>query len=505
MPKLLLKGTLFLLFTIYMTACRAEPTPLLAPAQSFNRPVQDMERVECLFDIPEGQKVTCGNLKVPKDYDAGLIEEVDLQVVIYESSSPAPEPDPIIFLGFNPGVSRFFMSRGIFTSFIENRKIIFFTRQSSSEAEDGSAVNCPELNDLTLNFLQQQLTMGGYARTILDAHQACRDSLEEANMDLAGSPASQIVNDVMAIRQSLGFKQVNLYAGDSSTLAVLKILEQNPDAVRSVILTSFYPPIAEVDLESSYSQALQHLFDDCAADEACNAAFPDLGSKFQAVIEQLDSTPLLLEIKHPIKPDMIKVYIDGERFIYFMRDMLSSGNSIPRIPALIYDISEGEGFKMTVDVQNSMMFRSFQQQGELPSSSCVDLWAANSISPSKNVGISPELQAALKADYDLQIQICSLWTRQEYTPPEVKAGSTGLPVLVLHGAYDATYEPDLVEAWMKGFKKGQLVLLKGQGSGRFGGGSCVSGIVTGFLENPDRAVDSACVDTQPVEFILPIN
>lgn len=503
----LMKTTLFLLCTILAAACRAEATPFLAPVQPVNVPAQNMTRVECPFEIPEGQKVTCGTLKVPSDSSSGMIEEVDLLVTRYESESPAPEPDPILFLGYSPGVSRFFMSRGIFSSFIEKRDILFFYRPGSSGTEDetgaGSVVDCPALNDLTLNFLQQLQTTRDYMNTILEAQRDCKVLVDQAAISLAGTSASQTANDAMLVRQSLGYKQVNLYASGDSTLAVLMLMEQNPDAVRSAIMTSFYPPMAAVDLESSYSQALQRLFEDCGADEACNEAYPDLDRKFQEDIDQLNREPLVIEVKHPVKPDMIKVYIDGERFIYFMRDMLGSGNSLPRIPAVIEDIYTGKGYKLTADVQNSLMFSAFQQQGEMPLSACMERWAANSIADSPAAGLNPEVQAALKTDYDLQVQICSIWTQEEFTPAEVKAITSSLPVLVLHGAYDARYGPDQVEAWMKGFKNGQLVVLKGQG-GRFGGGSCVSGIVSAFLENPDREVDRACVDTQPVEFVLPI-
>jgi len=463
-----------------------------------------MQRVECPFDIPEGQEVTCGILKVPDESGSGLIEEVDLQVTIYASKNPTPEPDPVVFLGYEPEASRFLMSRGFFSSFSENRQILFFTRQNLSETEGESNADCPELADLSLNFLQQLRPMKEYSSTILDAHQECRERLAGSNAALSGSSAAQTAGDVMAIRQSLGYKQINLYANGSSTLAVLKLLEQNPDAVRSATLTSFYPPLAAADLESSYSSALQRLFESCGADEACNSAYPDLDLKFQADVERLDREPLMIEVKHPTKPDMLKVYVDGERFIYFIRDMLGSGNSFPRIPAMIEEIYKGQGYKLAADIQGSLMFRAFQQQGGLPSSQCIERFAANPVVTMGAAPLAPEIQEALETDYDLQLEVCSMWVQENFTPPEVKAAATGVPVLVLQGAYDATYGPELVEGWMKGFKQGQLIVLQSQG-GRFGLGSCVSGIVTEFLQNPGQDVDTACIDTQPVEFILPIH
>jgi hypothetical protein len=245
-----------MLLSAWFTACRSEPTPLLMPVQMASLPPQTMESVECPFDIAPGQEVVCGVIQV-KDEEAAFIELVDLQVIIYKSKAEHPQPDPIIVLGFNPGASRFFISRGLFSSFLASRDIVLFSRQPLSEpGEEQDEVECPEITAAELDFLQQLHNRAGYVGELLQAYQTCHEKLVEANINLTGVPASQTAREVLAIRQALEIEQINLYGANYSTLAAIQAMELDPDSLRSVVMMSFYPPMAAVDLENSFNFAL---------------------------------------------------------------------------------------------------------------------------------------------------------------------------------------------------------------------------------------------------------
>jgi hypothetical protein len=160
---------------------------------------------------------------------------------------------------------------------------------------------------------------------------------------------------------------------------------------------------------------------------------------------------------------------------------------------------------MTEDVQDTLMFRSFQGQAMISASACAERWTANSSVSSGSSVAYPLVQQALQSDYMVIEQVCSLISQQDFNPPAAQALSSNLPMLVLHGAYNAAFSPELVEDWLRGFSQAQLVILSGQGNGMFGGGSCATRIISEFLEEPIREVDATCVQENPLEFFFAPN
>ena len=87
--------------------------------------------------------------------------------------------------------------------------------------------------------------------------------------------------------------------------------------MRSVILDSVYPP--QADLVASWAANLDRslglLFEQCAEDEACAAAFPDLAEVTFDLIEQLDGEPITLRLTQFPSGLIYEREIDGGEMI----------------------------------------------------------------------------------------------------------------------------------------------------------------------------------------------
>jgi pimeloyl-ACP methyl ester carboxylesterase len=497
---------LLLLLSLLLLACQREPeiVPLIDPLAF---PQQAMQRVECTVEVPAGETVTCGALSVPADYDDFDSAQVELRLTIYESLSEDPEPDPVIMVGGGFGGFGGFGGGGTNRTidlFQESRDVIRFNRVDPAQASDeDEELQCPEISTVYFDSLQQTQTRAALEEQTLAAYKTCRERYLTAGTPIIGGSVEQTANDILTIRQSLGIEKFDLVVTNYNTQVALQLMQLQPDALRSVIISGFYPPVAAADQQASLALALQGLFAACADDAACSEAYPRLESKFVEVLNQLEVEPLALEVKHPVDPNNIIVQVDGEELVLLLRDLLSFRDGLEGIPMLIELIHSGEGYKLAAELQELLVFRSFQQQGVARISACSDRWAANSILINDAASQYPLIQQTLQADYDLLAQVCALWFDQPFEPPQVQAVSSNLPVLVLHGALNPNFSPELVEAWLKGFRNAQVVVFPGYGSSILMSADCSATVVAGFLENPTRRVDSACVEREALEFIVP--
>ena len=94
--------------------------------------------------------------------------------------------------------------------------------------------------------------------------------------------------------QALGYADYNIYGVSYGTTLGLEVMRSAPEGVRSVVLDSVSPPQARVYDENAkpVQEGMQAVLDQCAADAACAAAYPDLEAVLFRVAEQLQKTPI---------------------------------------------------------------------------------------------------------------------------------------------------------------------------------------------------------------------
>jgi len=118
--------------------------------------------------------------------------------------------------------------------------------------------------------------------SMMDARQACYDRLTDDGINLSMYNSAQNAADVAALRTALDYEEVNLFGISYGTRLGLTIMRDHPEGIRSVILDSVYPPQVNGYEQGAYVfyRALRRVFNDCATDAACDAAYPDLEQVF---------------------------------------------------------------------------------------------------------------------------------------------------------------------------------------------------------------------------------
>ena len=122
---------------------------------------------------------------------------------------------------------------------------------------------------------------------------ACRAALERiSDLKLYTTPVA--VSDLDEARVALGYDKINLYGISYGSLIALQYLRQYPGNVRALALAGVTTPAAKLPLQYSggAQYALDKLMQDCAVDDACRAAYPDLDADFAKTLAKFNRGPV---------------------------------------------------------------------------------------------------------------------------------------------------------------------------------------------------------------------
>src|SRR5262249_24409766 len=86
----------------------------------------------------------------------------------------------------------------------------------------------------------------------------------------------------------------------------------------------------------AYQHAIDRLFIDCAADEKCNAAYPDLKGEYAKVLAHLEKEPQTFEVENPITKAIQQVTGTRNVFVGLLRPMFYSTQDSTFLPVIIH-------------------------------------------------------------------------------------------------------------------------------------------------------------------------
>jgi pimeloyl-ACP methyl ester carboxylesterase len=303
-------------------------------------------RTNCLFQIPRGATVECGFVAVPEDRNGDPTGTIGLAVAIYRSTSHSPAPDPVIFLQGGPGSSAIEWITSFYAKLIvpilKERDFIVFDPRGTGFSQP--PLDCTELRFLYLQDLKQDLPADEREKRYTEALDGCRDRLVSQGVNLSTYTSAANAADVKDIITALGYKQANLYAVSYGTRSAQIVMRDFPEIVHSAVLDSVVPIEVKLYNETSASSddALQVLFNGCAANAKCNAAYPDLDKVFYDVVRQLDANPITVKATNPSDKQIYSFKVSGVGFTSAILWGLHSSYYIPILPKVIYRAHKGD-------------------------------------------------------------------------------------------------------------------------------------------------------------------
>src|SRR5262249_11135156 len=221
--------------------------------------------------------------------------KMSLKVVVLPALTEKAAPDPILYFTGGPGgsstetITR--AGKPYLASLRRERDLVFVDQRGTGGSNPLVCDLYPDKNDMAAYFSEV---------LSLDRLRACRAELEKV-ADLKLYSTSIAIDDLDEVRAALGYEKVNLYGASYGSTAALTYLRQYPQRVRTATILGVAPTDMKLPLPviKGVQNAIDRLFADCAAEEKCRAAFPNLKGDLDAAIKRLEKAPARFEANNP--------------------------------------------------------------------------------------------------------------------------------------------------------------------------------------------------------------
>ena len=497
------------------TSVPTETAPAAAPVYE---PV--FEPADCPFELLAREagalEVECGYLVVPEKRDDPASRTIRLAVATMRHPGGAPEPDPIVYLVGGPGGSilEIVSQTGVFSMFgplmAANRDIVLLDQRGVGYSRP--VLDCPEFGDLYLDLLDfevdgQEVDAPERLDRKVQALWDCAGDLRQV-ADLTAYNTAENAADVEDLRQALGYEQVNLWGASYGARLALEVLRNHPQGLRSVMVEAAYPPESDIFLEtpSDFDRSLSLLVEECAADEACAKAYPDLRGLLFDTVDQLNTAPVEVEVAHPISGQRYPMRIGGDTLLELVFRSLYATAMRSVLPQAILDASQSSFDALLLiasqdvwrqDMRSWGMYMSVLCHEEIPFSS-PEAFAAELVKYPEFAGMFQGFEVG-----NLTYGACEGWDAGQADASANEPVRSDVPTLLLAGQFDPIAPPQWGQRVAEALDHGYFFEYPGMGHG-VSDGTCPQQMMLAFLADPASQPDDACIGEMTMaSFVVP--
>lgn len=243
----------------------------------------------------EGKTVICGRVEVPEVHGKEDSRRIELAFAILKARTQSPAPDPVVYLHGGPGSGTvkdlWSIVVPIFDQFRMRRDLVTFDQRAAGISSD--MVTCLDTLGANIASLMAPGALPG-ASSEGELVTQCLVEIKAKSGDITAYNTTQNALDTQALMQALGYGEWNLYGISYGTQLALEVMRSAPEGTRSVVIDSVFPTDVRGYDENlkPLQESIQATLDQCAADPACAAAYPDLEGTLVRVAEKLAANPI---------------------------------------------------------------------------------------------------------------------------------------------------------------------------------------------------------------------
>ena len=456
--------------------------------------------------VPEadlGPNYSCGYLTVPENRIAPNGRTIRILVARVKAATRAPRPDPIVFLAGGPGGAGTLGAPGVVAGGMNADRDVIFVNQRSTLHNDPH-LSCPEMDEFTAQAVGLVYQAESTAALDAAAITACRKRLVPTGVDLAAYNTRENAADIADLQVALGIKQWNIYGVSYGTDLALQLLRDHPEGIRSAVLDSVVPPSQNIVDKwwKAPASGLKAIFEACAAQSACAAAYPDLATVFTTTVNRLSTTPAEITVKnasgHPVR-----VTVDGFKLIPVVLEWSASPTKVIDIPRMIYNLANGDGTLAAAAIVAASDLPP-DQRGLLGAGLGLGAYCqemANWTNPEQALS---QARIAMSGLPDSVLRIaptgswifdeCRAWGLGKSDPASLAPTVSTVPTLILAGTFDSSTAPSWADQVTPGLSNSVVLRFPGVGHGVLPTSGCAQTIMTAFVDNPSSSVDRSCIE-----------
>ena len=243
----------------------------------------------------EGQTVICGRVEVPEVHGKDDSRRIELAFAVLKARTQSPAHDPVVYLHGGPGGGAvkdlWSIVVPIFDQFRGRRDLVTFDQRAAGISSD--MVTC--LDTLGANIVSL-MAPGALPESTSESDLVaqCLDEIKAKSGDITAYNTTQNAFDTQALMRALGYDEWNLYGISYGTQLALEVMRSAPEGTRSVVIDSVFPTDVKGYDENikPLQESIQATLDQCAANTACAAAYPDLEGTLVRVADKLQASPI---------------------------------------------------------------------------------------------------------------------------------------------------------------------------------------------------------------------
>lgn len=431
---------------------------------------------------PALKRAQCGRLSVPENPERPEARQVNLNILRLPAIASSPKPDPLFVFAGGPGqAATELVDRlpALFRKVNLERDVVFVDQRGTGQS---NPLDCAADENVDFSLSTEE----SFARQ----EAQLRECLASYDADLRYYTTPFAIDDINGVREALGYSRINLWGGSYGTRAALIYMRRHPESVRTAVLDSVAPVAIQLPHHTSRDadDALRRLFSVCEQQPACRQRYPDLAGTTRKLIRELDRSPRMLELEHPLTGKELRVRLSGELFAGLIRLGLYQRELGPMLPLIVSSAAQG-------DFRPLAPLLTFTEQ----------------VSDSMSVGMQQTIlcaedlrrRAPVLAERDpiLQLnpveqmqQVCEFWPEGILPEGYFEPVASDTPVLLLSGELDPVTPPrwgDLAAETL-----GNSLHVRVPGAHHMAGYSgCVDDLIVDFIEQGSvQRLDTSCVE-----------
>ena len=432
----------------------------------------------------------CGSVRRPLDPAAPDGPVIDVHFAVLPALARQRKPDPVFFLAGGPGQSAIGLAgtvRGLLGRLNARRDLVVVDQRGVGRS---AALDCPQESE------RRPLAEQFDPARARERMQACLEHLRTLpHGDLRQYTTTRAMQDLDAVRATLGAERINVVGASYGTRAALEYQRQFPQRVRRVVLDGVAPP--DMVLPASMPQDVQVAFDGllaaCERDADCAQRHPGLRARWQALRQSL---PREVVMRHPLTGREERVTLTRPMLLTMVRPALYVPVLASALPEAIAQAVDGR-FDALVGLASALTNR---RAGPLSAGMHFSVVCAEDV-PRWTAMASPPAGDFDAGDLDPYRQLCPSWPRGEVPPAFYELPAAPAPTLVLSGGLDPVTPPRHGERVTRALgERARHVVVPNAGHGVIGL-PCMRDVLFRFVDVEDASaalqVDASCAVRVP--------
>ena len=418
----------------------------------------------------------CLLFNVAENPDAPEGRQLDLQVMVVPAVRPLPEADPFVILVGGPGQAATIDGLAVLPMFqrIRESRDILLVDQRGTGPLSPFACELPDDDTAWDAGLELQLQLQQDYLT---------DCLAKIDADPRFYTTDLAVKDLDAIRQYLGYSQLNLWGVSYGTRVALAYLKYHEAETRTVVLDGVAPAgILPLEAARDGERALLHVLDMCREEAGCNAQFPALKAHYEELLLR-HAVPQAIMIRDGSGNDKPQNF-SASTLQSLLFSLLYSRETARLVPWMIERIYAGDfgalgGVGNASDSINLPMHMSVICSEDVPLIAAADLQQAQGSFMYEALVLPP-------------IEGCKTWPSRTMPADYFAPVTSARPVLIFSASQDPVTPKRWAEQVAQTLPNSVQVEATGVGHGVFSYG-CARDLVAELVEQGSvAALDTSC-------------